>query len=249
MVATVVSASVFVVFTRLPSVFSPRLLPWFFALLVALFPVTFLLKGQLRMATGEGERDKLATLLVIEGERISLLGLYAELFMVIALQIQLKLASLMREKALKKAGTHTQMGRTSGLPPKMRLVQQRKASAAPTFSVKKLAAEGSKPAVGNVYTILCYIICLIFHFDFTGGSCYILLGPHLVAAQSGYRFVCWIWGPEKVFPSESSYLLVLNLDCLVQNMEGILTWGCWMGSGDWRSWGVLCCKKCCPSHP
>lgn len=67
------------------------------------------------MATGEGERDKLATLLVIEGERISLLGLYAELFMVIALQIKLKLASLMREKALKKAGTHTQMGRTSGL--------------------------------------------------------------------------------------------------------------------------------------
>ena len=44
-VTTMVCASVFVVFTHLPSASSTKLLPWVFALLVALFPVTYLLEG------------------------------------------------------------------------------------------------------------------------------------------------------------------------------------------------------------
>ncbi|GJS56581.1 no exine formation 1 isoform 1 [Tanacetum coccineum] len=48
-VTTMVFASVFVVFTHLPSASSTKLLPWVFVLLVALFSVTYLLEGQVRI--------------------------------------------------------------------------------------------------------------------------------------------------------------------------------------------------------
>ncbi|KAK1380775.1 hypothetical protein POM88_027519 [Heracleum sosnowskyi] len=48
-VVTMVRASVFVIFTNFPSASSTKVLPWVFALLVALFPVTYLLEGQVRI--------------------------------------------------------------------------------------------------------------------------------------------------------------------------------------------------------
>ncbi|KAK1399618.1 hypothetical protein POM88_009481 [Heracleum sosnowskyi] len=48
-VVTMVCASVFVVFTHFPSASSTKVLPWVFALLVALFPVKYLLEGQVRI--------------------------------------------------------------------------------------------------------------------------------------------------------------------------------------------------------
>lgn len=45
-VVTMVCTSVFVVFTHFPSASSTKLLPWIFALLVALFPVTYLLRAK-----------------------------------------------------------------------------------------------------------------------------------------------------------------------------------------------------------
>ncbi|GMI75982.1 NO EXINE FORMATION 1 [Hibiscus trionum] len=77
-IVTMVCASVFVVFTHFPSASSTKLLPWVFSSLVALFPVTYLLEGQVRIksflaenefdGTGDEERN-LTTLLAVEGAR------------------------------------------------------------------------------------------------------------------------------------------------------------------------------------
>nr|CAD1820448.1 unnamed protein product [Ananas comosus var. bracteatus] len=117
LVATIVCASVFVVFTHLPSASSTRVLPWVFSLSVALFPVTYLLEGQLRAKSfSEGEEvDKFTTMLAIEGARMSLLGLYAAIFMLIALEIKFELASLLHEKAHERiASTQAHSARASG---------------------------------------------------------------------------------------------------------------------------------------
>lgn len=132
-VVTMVCASVFVVFTHFPSASSTKVLPWVFALLVALFPVTYLLEGQVRIKNilGDGgfgdmgeEEKKLTTLLAVEGARTSLLGLYAAIFMLIALEIKFELASLIREKALERGGIRqNQSGHSSSstFPPRIRL--------------------------------------------------------------------------------------------------------------------------------
>uniref|UniRef100_K3YLG4 Uncharacterized protein n=1 Tax=Setaria italica TaxID=4555 RepID=K3YLG4_SETIT len=155
LVATIVSAAVFVVFTHLPSESSTRVLPRVFSFLVALFPVTYLLEGQLRAKSfaDEDEAEKFTNMLAIEGARMSLLGLYAAFFMIIALEI--KLALLLRDKAADRP----------------RLLQQRRAHAAPTFTIKRLAAEAAwMPAIDNVSTVLCFIICLVLNITLTGGS-------------------------------------------------------------------------------
>ncbi|KAJ7957481.1 No exine formation 1 [Quillaja saponaria] len=163
-VVTMVCTAVFVIFTHLPSASSTKLLPWIFALLVALFPVTYLLEGQVRinniLGDGEGgvmgeEDKKLTTLLAVEGARTSLLGLYAAIFMLIALEIKYELASLLRDKVVDRSGIrHNQSGQNgaSTFPPRMRFMQQRRASTVPSFTIKRMAAEGSwMPAV--VYSI------------------------------------------------------------------------------------------------
>jgi len=154
-IVTMVCASVFVVFTHFPSASSTKVLPWVFALLVALFPVTYLLEGQVRIKniladSGFGdmgeEEKKLTTLLAVEGARTSLLGLYAAIFMLIALEIKFELSSLMREKAVERGGIrHNQSGQSSSgsIPPRMRFMQQRRASNAPAFTIKRMAAEGA----------------------------------------------------------------------------------------------------------
>lgn len=241
LVATLVSASVFVVFTHLPSASSPRLLPWVFALLVALFPVTYLLEGQLRVKSIEGEEgDKLTTLLAIEGARMSLLGLYATLFMIIALEIKFELASLMREKALDRGVVQNQSGRSPVYPPKLRLMQQRKSSAAPSFTVKRLAAEGAwMPAVGNVSTILCFVICLILNINLTGGSnrAIFFLAPILLLLNQDTDFVAGFGDRQRYFPVTvviSGYLVLTALYRVwVEVWHSDSGWGLEIGGPGW----------------
>ncbi|XP_068645856.1 uncharacterized protein [Aristolochia californica] len=237
-VAAVLCASVFMVFTHLPSASSARLLPWDFALLVALFPVTYLLEGQFRVKVGEGEGDKLTNLLAIEGARMSLLGLYATLFMLIALEIKYELASLIREKALEKDGSVAQMGRSSGHP-KLRLAHQRKAFA-PSFTVKRLAAEGAwMPAVGNVSTILCFIICLILSINLTGGSnrAIFLLAPILLLLNQDMDFFAGFGDRERYFPVSvviSGYLIFTALYRIWEEVwHGDAGWGLEIGGPGW----------------
>ncbi|KAG9447285.1 hypothetical protein H6P81_013413 [Aristolochia fimbriata] len=238
-VAAVVCASIFMVFTHLPSASSTRLLPWVFALLVALFPVTYLLEGQFREKIGESEGDKLTTLLAIEGARMSLLGLYATIFMLIALEIKYELATLIREKALERGGFVAQMGRSSGNHPKLRLAQQRKTSA-PSFTVKKLAAEGAwMPAVGNVSTILCFIICLILSINLTGGSnrAIFLLAPILLLLNQDTDFVAGFGDRQRYFPVSvviSGYLILTALYRIWEEVwHGDAGWGFEIGGPGW----------------
>ncbi|OMP11412.1 hypothetical protein CCACVL1_00533 [Corchorus capsularis] len=221
-VVTMVCASVFVVFTHFPSASSTKLLPWVFALLVALFPVTYLLEGQVRIksflgdnAFGDiGEEDrKLTTLLAVEGARTSLLGLYAAIFMLIALEIKYELASLIREKIVERGAVrHNQSGQTNsvGFPPRMRFMQQRRASAVQTFTIKRMAAEGAwMPAVGNVATVMCFAICLILNVNLTGGSnqAIFFLAPILLLLNQDSDFVAGFGDKQsQEYSSADSYI-------------------------------------------
>ncbi|XP_010250489.1 PREDICTED: uncharacterized protein LOC104592724 [Nelumbo nucifera] len=247
-VVSVVCTSVFVVFTHLPSASSPKLLPWVFALLVALFPVTYLLEGQVRAGNffpegGTGEEDgKLTMLLAVEGARTSLLGLYAAIFMLIALEIKFELASLMHEKAHDRGGMHNQSGRSSsaGFPPKLRLMQQRRVAAVPTFTVKRLAAEGAwMPAVGNVATVICFAICLILNIKLTGGSdrAVFFLAPILLLLNQDSDIVAGFSDRQRYFPVTfviSVYLVLTSLYRIWEEVwNGNAGWGLEIGGPDW----------------
>ncbi|KAI4340613.1 hypothetical protein MLD38_025430 [Melastoma candidum] len=229
-VVTMVCTSVFVVFTHFPSASSTRLLPWVFALLVALFPVTYLLEGQVRIKSILGdsvvetmaeEDKKLTTLLAVEGARTSLLGLYAAIFMLIALEIKFELASLMREKSIERGGmrqSRSSMQSGSGaFPSRMRFMQHRLASAVPTFTIKKMAVEGAwMPSVGNVATIMCFAICLILNMNLTGGSnrAIFFLAPILLLLNQDSDFVAGFGDKQRYFPVTtviSSYLVLTAL--------------------------------------
>ncbi|KAK1272029.1 hypothetical protein QJS04_geneDACA020997 [Acorus gramineus] len=239
LVTTIVCASIFIVFTHLPSASSPKILPWMFALLVALFPVTYLLEGQLRAIKSieEGE-DKFTNLFTVEGARMSLLGLYATLFMLIALEIKFELASLLREKATAAVG---QPGRTSsGFPPKMRLMQQRRASAAPSFTVRRLSAEGAwMPAVGNVATFLCFGICLVLNISLTGGSnrAIFFLAPILLLLNKDSDIVSGFGDKQRYFPvtlAISSYLVLIALYRIWEEVwYDVVGWGLHIGGPGW----------------
>lgn len=194
---------VFVVFTHLPSASSPRYMPWVFALLVALLPVMYFVEGQVRLTMGENEDEKFVALLALEGSRGSLLGLYAAIFMLIALQIKFELASLLKEKVIEKGRTRVQPSLNSGFVPKYRLLQQRHQSFAATFTVKKLAVEGSwMPAVGNVATCLCFTLCLILNLLFTGGSnrAIFFLAPILLLLNQDSSFFTGFGDRQRYFP-------------------------------------------------
>lgn len=206
-----------------------------FTLLVSLFPVTYLMKGQLRAKNiGEGEEaERFTTLLAVEGARMSLLGLYAMIFMLIALEIKLELASLFREKALDRGVAPSQFGRNSGFPPKIRLIQQRRVSAPPSFTIKRLAAEAAwMPAVGNVSTVLCFIICLILNMHLTGGSnrAIFFLAPILLLLNQDSDIFAGFGDRQRDFPvtvAISGYLVLTAL--FIQDMGGSLAWKCWLG--------------------
>lgn len=241
LVATIVCATVFVVFTHFPSASSTRILPWVFALLVALFPVTYLMEGQIRaQSVEEGEEaDKFTTMLAIEGARISLLGLYAMLFMLIALQIKFELASLLREKALDR-GAAPPSERSTAFPPRMRLSQQRRASTAPTFTIKRLVAEAAwMPAVGNFSTILCFVICLILNFNLTGGSnrAIFFLAPILLLLNQDSDILAGFGDRQRYFPVTvviSGYLVLTALYRIWEEVwQGSAGWGIEIGGPGW----------------
>ncbi|KAA8532277.1 hypothetical protein F0562_032310 [Nyssa sinensis] len=250
-VITMVCTSVFVVFTHFPSASSTKLLPWVFALLVALFPVTYLLEGQVRIKSilGDGVGDvgeddnKLPTILAVEGARTSLLGLYAAIFMLIALEIKFELASLMQEKALERGGIrHSQSGQSSSasFPPKLRFMQQRRASTVPTFTIKRMAAEGAwMPAVGNVATVMCFAICLILNVNITGGSnrAIFFLAPILLLLNQDSDFVAGFGDKQRYFPVTvviSAYLILTALYSIWEDIwHGNAGWGLEIGGPDW----------------
>ncbi|KAF2288407.1 hypothetical protein GH714_007258 [Hevea brasiliensis] len=251
-VVTMVCTSVFVVFTHFPSASSTKLLPWVFALLVALFPVTYLLEGQVRIksiledgrvADMVEEDRKLTTLLAVEGARTSLLGLYAAIFMLIALEIKFELASLMREKALERGGIrHSQSSQSSSasFAPRMRFMQQRRVSTVPAFTIKRMAAEGAwMPAVGNVATIMCFAICLILNVNLTGGSnqAIFLLAPILLLLNQDTDFVAGFGDKQRYFPvavAISAYLVLTALYSMWEDVwHGNTGWGIDIGGPDW----------------
>ncbi|KAK9076237.1 hypothetical protein SSX86_004570 [Deinandra increscens subsp. villosa] len=254
-VTTMVCTSVFVVFTHLPSASSTKVLPWVFALLVALFPVTYLLEGQVRVKTllaGSGigdigeEDSKLTALLAVEGARTSLLGLYAAIFMLIALEIKFELASLMREKVNEKGGSirHSHSGQSSNsnstFPPKMRFMQQRRVSTVPAFTIKRMAAEGAwMPAVGNVATIMCFAICLVLNVNLTGGSnrAIFLLAPILLLLNQDSDFVQGFGDKQRYFPVTiviSGYLVLTSVYSIWEEIwQGNVGWGMQIGGPNW----------------
>ncbi|XP_022725442.1 uncharacterized protein LOC111281907 [Durio zibethinus] len=242
-IVTMVCASVFVIFTHFPSASSTKLLPWVFALLVALFPVTYLLEGQVRIKSflgdnefgGNGEEDrKLTTLLAVEGARTSLLGLYAAIFMLIALEIKYELASLIQEKTLERGAVrHNQsvQSNCAALPPRMRFMQQRRASAVPTFTIKRMAAEGAwMPAVGNVATVMCFAICLILNVNLTGGSnqAIFFLAPILLLLNQDSDFVAGFGDKQRYFPVIVVISVYLVLTTLYSILEEV-----WHGNAGW----------------
>lgn len=251
-VVTMVCTSVFVVFTHFPSASSTKLLPWVFALLVALFPVTYLLEGEVRIKSifedggvGEmGEEDKkLTTLLAVEGARTSLLGLYAAIFMLIALEIKFELASLLRERAVERGGVrHAQPGHSTSasFPLRMRFMQHRRASTVSNFTIKRMATEGAwMPAVGNVATIMCFAICLILNVNLTGGSnrAIFFLAPILLLLNQDSDFVAGFGDKQRYFPVTvviSAYLVVTALYSIWEDVwHGNGGWGLEIGGPDW----------------
>ncbi|KAL7135244.1 hypothetical protein ABFS83_11G080400 [Erythranthe nasuta] len=253
-IVTMVCTCVFVVFTHLPSASSTKILPWVFALIVALFPVTYLLEGQVRINKswlGESgvediaeEDSKIATLLAIEGARTSLLGLYAAIFMLIALEIKFELASLMREKFAERGGLrHSQSGESSSaasVPPRLRFMNQRRASTMPTFTIKRIAAEGAwMPAVGNVATVMCFSICLILNVHLSGGSnsAIFFLAPVLLLLNQDSDFFAGFGDKQRYFPvtvAISAYLVLTALYSIWEDVwHGNGGWGVDIGGPDW----------------
>lgn len=248
-VLTMICTSVFVVFTHFPSASSTKGLPWVFALLVALFPVTYLFEGQVRIKSildgGDitEEERRLTTILAVEGARTSLLGLYAAIFMLIALELKFELTSLMREKALERGGNNPRQSSQSSsanFPAKMRFLQQRRASMVPTFTIRRMAAEAAwMPAVGNVATVLCFAICLILNVNLTGGSnrAIFFLAPILLLLNQDSDFVAGFGDKQRYFPVAvviSSYLVLTALHSIWEEVwHGNAGWGLEIGGPDW----------------
>ncbi|KAL6567915.1 hypothetical protein OROGR_001583 [Orobanche gracilis] len=253
-IATMVCTCVFVVFTHVPSTSSTKLLPWIFALIVALFPVTYLLEGQVRFNKSwlgdedMGEEDsKIATLLAVEGARTSLLGLFAAVFMLIALEIKFELASLMREKFSERGGglvRSSQSGQSSSasaiVSPRLRFMRQRRASTMPSFTIKRMATEGAwMPAVGNVATAMCFFICIILNVHLTGGSnrAIFILAPILLLLNQDLDFLAGFGDKQRYFPVSiaiSVYLVLTSFYSIWEDIwHGNAGWGVDIGGPDW----------------
>ncbi|GAU16528.1 hypothetical protein TSUD_167590, partial [Trifolium subterraneum] len=152
------------------------------------------------------EEKKLTTLLAIEGARTSLLGLYAAIFMLIALEIKYKLTSIMREKVLESSGhrhSHSGQSVSASSLPRARFMQHRRSSTVPSFTIKRMAADGAwMPSVGNVATILCFAICLILNVYLTGGSnrSIFFLAPILLLLNQDSDFIAGFGDKHRYFP-------------------------------------------------
>ncbi|GFY99910.1 no exine formation 1 [Actinidia rufa] len=189
------------------------------------------------------EENKLTTLLAVEGARTSLLGLYAAIFMLIALEVKFELTSLMREKAVERGGTrHSRSGQSSSatVPPRLRFMQQRRAATVPAFTIKRMAAEGAwMPAVGNVATIMCFAICLILNANLTGGSnrAIFFLAPILLLLNQDSDFVAGFGDKQRYFPvtvAISTYLALTAFYSIWGDLwHGNAGWGLEIGGPDW----------------
>ncbi|KAK9277440.1 hypothetical protein L1049_006983 [Liquidambar formosana] len=163
--------------------------------------------------------------------------------MLIALEIKFELASLMREKAFERGGirhSHSGEGSSANFPAKMRFMQQRRASAAPTFTIKRMAAEGAwMPAVGNVATVMCFAICLILNVNLTGGSnrAIFFLAPILLLLNQDSDFVAGFGDKQRYFPVTvviSAYLVLTALYSIWEDVwHGNAGWGLEIGGPDW----------------
>ncbi|KAD1235165.1 hypothetical protein E3N88_43110 [Mikania micrantha] len=198
------------------------------------------------------EDSKLTALLAVEvSARTSLLGLYAAIFMLIALEIKFELASLMREKVNERGSglKHSQSGQSSNssatFPPKMRFMQQRRVSTVPAFTIKRMAAEGAwMPAVGNVATVMCFAICLILNVNLTGGSnrAIFFLAPILLLLNQDSDFVAGFGDKQRYFPVTiviSGYLVLTSVYSIWEDIwQGMLVGGC-------KSVGLTGFSLCC----
>lgn len=207
-----------------------------------------LLEGQVRIKNlidGGGiteEEQRRTTMLAVEGARTSLLGLYAAIFMLIALEIKFELSSLMREKAFERGGiksSQSGQSNSANFPAKMRFLQQRRASMVPTFTIKRMAAEGAwMPAVGNVATVMCFAICLILNVTLTGGSnrAIFLLAPILLLLNQDTYFVAGFGDKQRDFPVTvviTSYLVLTGLHNIWEEVwHGNAGWGLEIGGPD-----------------
>ncbi|KAH6558160.1 hypothetical protein KP509_1Z076600 [Ceratopteris richardii] len=235
LVGALICCSLFAVFTHLPSTSSPRYMPWVFALLVALLPISYFVEGQARISMGESDDERLMALLALEGSRASLLGLYAGMFMLIALQVKFELASLLREKVMEKGRNWMQPNESSSsFIPKYRLLQKRPSLAA-SFTVKKLAAEGSwMPAVGNVATCLCFVLCLILNSRLTGGSnrAIFFLAPILLLLNQDSNLLTGFGDRQRYFP------LTMVISVYLVGFVVFKIWEDVLYSHQYGSWGT-----------
>ncbi|KAJ4882902.1 no exine formation 1 [Raphanus sativus] len=254
-VTTMVYASFFVIFTHFPSASTTDLLPVAFAHLVAFVPVTYLIEGQVRIKNDLGdndawgwdarEEDKKATaMLAIEGARTSLLGLYAAIFMLIALLIKFELTSLLREKVSEKSGqSKTQGGATGMFSTRTRLMQQRRATTIQlSFAVDKMSEEGAAwmPTLGNVATIVCFAICLILNIHITGSSseAIFFLAPILLLLNQDSHLLSGFGDKQRYFPvtlAISTYLALSSLYVVWEEIwfGGNTGWGVEIGGREW----------------
>ncbi|KAJ8426540.1 hypothetical protein Cgig2_002060 [Carnegiea gigantea] len=124
---TLAAVTSFIPIKYLVELRTTKVLPWVFALLVAFFPITYLLEGLVRIkslidgADITQEDRRLNTILA----RTSLLGLYDAIFMLIGLEIKFELTSLMLEKALEKGGikqAQSSHSSSAKFPAKMRFL-------------------------------------------------------------------------------------------------------------------------------
>ncbi|KAI5402623.1 hypothetical protein KIW84_050284 [Lathyrus oleraceus] len=106
---------------------------------------------------GDGEEgdldEQLTTWPAIEGARTSLLGLYAIIFMLIALEIKGNLASIIWEKVIDSSGIrHNHSGQTASASslPRERFMQCYWAYTIPSFTIKRVAVDEALLVVRSV---------------------------------------------------------------------------------------------------
>eukprot|EP00850_Spirogloea_muscicola_P017425 SM000149S01360 [mRNA] locus=s149:280764:287589:- [translate_table: standard] len=242
LVAAAIAASIFVVFAHHPSASSPRLLPWIFALFVALLPVMYLIEGQINRPPTEDESSvdfqaEYDRELVIEGGREQLLGLYAASFMLIALEVKVKLTGLVRDKTkdrLVGGGSNRHLSPSSSFMPHHRSVQRR-TSVASTFSIKKLAADGAwMPAVGNVATLLCFATCLSLTGSLTSHAdrAIFFIVPILLLLNQDRTILSGFTDKQRYFP------LSLATSAYLAYLAGLRVWqelSLGFHAGDWAA--------------
>eukprot|EP00898_Chlorokybus_atmophyticus_P000526 jgi/Chlat1/1474/Chrsp12S02013 len=202
--------SIIMVFTHLPSTSSPKHLPWVFALLVALFPVSWLTHELFRAKTHVPAGIRLALRM---GGRAGLEALWATLLMAIALQLKLKVASLLRATAVK----HTRP--SHAFAPAHRALHLQS-----TLAAQRLREEGDwMPSVGNAATIVSFILSLALLLQHAAGSdlAILALAPVLLLLQQDAFLFKNLTDQRRYFPvalGVTCYLTIASAHRLMLNI-------------------------------